>query len=309
MEQRFLDAALEKYKWQPNQFSGKKECYAVTTKANFRKENYSGELTLIPEDTKPSSDIKKKAKLLYIDQESGDFLKNLEEMNKLETLRILSKHIAALKDFSVPKSINFLSILHNESDFNSKNLNFPNGFINIKALAIINSIFVKPNKRVEGELRIDENNFPNLEYLRFMFDSKHKALNLIENFKNLLHLCVGGVEKVNIFDFLGDKLSSLHIEGADKEFETAQMSRVPSIEMIRFNSIHNVINCEDFLKMPKLKEIFILNSKSLINVEALLEMKSLKSLEILNCKGAMKKPLKDKFNSTSGFEYLRVDYA
>lgn len=310
MESRFLDKTLEKYKWQPGQFSGKKECFAVTSKANFRKENYSSELTLIPEDAEPSTDILKKSKLIYLDQASGDFLKYVKDMSNLEALRILSNHVPTLNESTLPASLKFLSILHNDDNSKLQKVSFSDkNYPHLTALAIINSVLIKPNKRIEARLEFDENNFPNLEYLRCMLDTKLNAVQLVKNFRGLLHLCIGGVEKINLFDFIGDNLLSLQIEGAGKDFEITEMARKPTIEMIRFNSIYNTIDCESFLLMPKLKEIFILNCKSLINVEALLEMKSLESLEILNCKGAMGKPLKDKFKESASFKYLRVDYA
>jgi len=233
-------------------------------------------------------------------------------MKKIKYIRLPLPFVFGLKDGDIPSSLEYFHILNRKGDVDlicshkkeyAEKLLFPQLlFQNVKTFSISNLSY---SIGVEEFLKVTKNNFPNLEYLRCDL-----SVNLLVEFETLKHLLINGVNKVNIFEYLKSNIESLQIEGADKSFDIVEMKRKPSIEMIRFNSIYNDINCEHFLDMPNLREIFILNTSKVRNIEALLQMKSLKSLEIVNCKGSLNKSQKLMFkNKAEQFDRLEMDFA
>jgi hypothetical protein len=314
-----LDAELSKYKNQPHDFHNKEFCYEISNIEDFAKlgELHSKEITVMPWGETPPQINLDKVNFLNVspplDNIDGKFLPNIiQEMKNIEFIRLPLTYALNLKEGFIPNSLKYFAIVNQKSyvELLSPNkkrypndLAFPNiCFPNVKAFGMRN---LSNAISVEDYLNISMQNFPKLEYLRCSLSA-----NMLKEFSGLKHLCIGGVDKINIFDIIISKLQSLHIEGAGKSFNISEMVKIPSIEMVRFNSIYNVINCDDFLKMPHLKEIYILNTSTIINIEALLEMKSLKSLIIVSCKKAFNKDIKKRFKSKSEqFEILDIDYS
>lgn len=318
MEKMFLDIAKEKYRFLPNHFEGKDDCYII--KSTDKKDNFSFENTHCTElilEKGIAEELLKKAKLLYCDvtlkkSDEDSFFSVLKKMEQLEFLQTSIHNILKFNN-SIP-NLKYLAILNRVGDIEKlapdkkyhEKLQFPELiFPNVEALSLINLLNVE--EIMDGYIGISQQNFPRLEYLSCSLDKKARALDLINKFTGLLHLKIGGV-RVNIFDDIKSQLLSLQIEGAGKEFKLAQMKKNPSIEMIRFNSIYGGIDCEDFLLMPNLKEIHLSNTSKVINIEALLRIKTLKSLHVTNCKGSFNKRQKCLFK-THLFDYLNIDYA
>jgi hypothetical protein len=318
MNRKFLDIVLDKYQGNPELFSNKNFCYQMSNLEEYEKEGnlFSQYVSFIQWGKIPTKNILDKVKFIYISPPSQievfPFLKIISEMKNLKYIRLPLPYTLNLTKGDIPDALEYFHILNRKRDVESictskkeytKKLLFPQiQFPNVKAFTISNLSY---STKVADYVKISKNNFPNLEYL-----SSDLSINLLMEFDTLKHLTIAGVDKINIFDFIKSNIESLHIEGAGKIFDLAEMNKKPSIEMIHFNSIHSDINCELFLNMPKLKEIYILNTPKIRNIEVLLNMKSLKSLEIINCKGSMNKTQKLMFKKQSEYyDRLEIDYA
>lgn len=324
MNKTYYSSILNQYLVGVDNCKDKNKCveYSDGSFYNSMSEFYQSKITLLLWGEKPSNAMFENVHLLDIEPpEEYLYLKDIpsfiKDFKKLKVLSMPLIYALAIKDNSIPESVIQLSLINDLSQTDNlgvnkkeriQNLLFPNvTYPNIKSLHLITSSTA--TMQADGYLNLNESNFPNLEFLRYVSNYKDK-FSLFDNFANLKHLWVTINKKTNIFEQVKSPLISLNIDGAGSDFELQNISNISSLEIFRINSCRNEIDCREFLKLPKLKEIIFLNSKEIKNVEALLEIPTLKSLDVIDCKGAFTKQQKVLFrNNIDRFERLSIDYA
>jgi len=324
MNKTYYSEILNQYLINIDFYQNKKKCieYSDGKSYNSMSDLYRSKITLLPWGKQPSLEMLEDVCLLNIyPAEEYLFPKNMppfiNQFNKLKILKMPLVYALSLRSDSLPESVEHLILINELKQTNNlgknkkeriQNLLFPNeSFPNIKSLNLIT--LSSASMIADGYLNINYSRFPNLEFLRCAVNSKDKFL-FLESLTNLKHLWVSIGQNVNVFEQIKSPIISLDIDGANVGIEFQKISKIPSLEIIRINSCCDEVDCREFFKLPKLKEIILLNSKGIKNIEALLEMPTLKSLDVLDCKGALTKQQKKIFeNNLDKFERLSIDYA
>lgn len=324
MKNTYYNDVLNQYLIDIDFYENKDKCMEYSDGSNYNSmgDLFQSQITLLLWGKKPSNKMFDNVCLLNIEPPEEclypeDIPSFIKDFHRLKALSMPLVYGLALQNDTLPESVEHLSFINDldqtDNLGNSKkeqvqNLLFPNIFFpNIKSLNLVTSSTA--SIVADGYLNINESHFPRLEFLRCVTGYKDK-FPLLENFTNLRHLWVSINKTADIFKQIKSPIVSLNIDGTGSDFKIQEISKISSLEIVRINSCCNQIDCNEFLKLPNLKEIILLNSKEIKNIESLLEMPTLKSLDVLDCKDAFTKQQKKLFQSLSNkFERLSIDYA
>lgn len=319
MERTFYNTVLNNYLKRADSYH-KENCIEYSDGEFFRSmgEAYQEHTNLLPWGTQPSVEILESTKFLRISPpEKGlypeyfpDFI---NQFKQLETLYMPLIYICSPL-FALPAALKNLTLINDRDQIDNlgdnkrervKRLLFPD--IKLPGLKGLSVVTLSSSSMIaDGFLNIQENQFPDLEFLRCIPEAKAKY-QILDNFTNLKHLWISIGKGINIFEKIKSPLLSLYLDGAGEGLDFSQITNIPSLEIIQINSSYDEIDFNHFVDMPNLKEIVILNSPYLKNIEVLLEMPQLQSLDVADCKNAFTTDKIKLFESRrDGFKRLSI---
>ncbi|MCC9073894.1 hypothetical protein LNQ49_20120 [Flavobacterium sp. F-65] len=230
------------------------------------------------------------------------------ELPNLKQLDIPISFLEQINKENLPECVETLIITASDIYISNKS-NYPQfpetGFEKIKALVLdtppwLNLVF--------NDISISDNNFSNLKYLSTGIDKEGNILEHIKDLQNLEFVEIHNVANHQIFEYLSYRLKYMYLSEMKKDFSFEKIVLYNDVEFLNIAHSQAEIDCELFLKLPNLKEIYIRSSKKIKNIEALLESKNLCSLTVIDCNNPFKKTNRNLFEDI--FNYLlNIDFA
>ena len=315
---------LNKYLIRPDKFLNKKFCLEYSDGQNYRSmgSHYQKDLSLLLWNTNPTKEMLETVRFLKVIPPIEDlfpihippFLANFQNLEVLSMPLIFA---LSLTKQNAPLSVKNLTLINDRKQVENfcvdkkkyaEKLIFPNiTFSNVEGLSLVT--LSTATTSVDNFLNINNEIFPNLEFLRCII-GKTKVNNLnIKNLLRLKHLWVTVGKDVDITKHIPNNLETLYIDGTNAEIKFSNMEKKHKMKILKINSYRFEINCEDLAYIDGLEEIIISNSKFVKNIEAILKIDTIRSIEIVNCKNSFTKNQKQLFKNVSHrFDRLSIDF-
>ncbi|MGC8337830.1 hypothetical protein [Cronobacter sakazakii] len=147
----------------------------------------------------------------------------------------------------------------------------------------------------------------NLTFLSYDSSKNGKLATLIDNHKILELISIDNITKDEINSEAVRKASGLSLIGVDKSIDLHSLEGLSYLEAIFINGAKCEIDCSAFDKIPKIKEVEIINSKKITNPAALLANRNIKKIVVVNCGNPFKKS-KGEVNP-SDYDVLDIDFS
>ncbi|EOC0010793.1 hypothetical protein ACI0X9_002460 [Cronobacter turicensis] len=147
----------------------------------------------------------------------------------------------------------------------------------------------------------------NLSLLSYDSAKNGKLVTLIDNNKCFELISVDNITTSEISSNAVRNATGLSLIGVDKSIDLHSLEALSNLEAIFINGAKCEIDCSVFDKMPKIKEVEVINSKKMANPAALLANRNIKNLVVVNCGNPFKKA-RSKVNP-SDYDILDIDFS
>ncbi|EOC0060182.1 hypothetical protein ACI0X3_004251 [Cronobacter turicensis] len=147
----------------------------------------------------------------------------------------------------------------------------------------------------------------NLSLLSYDSAKNGKLVTLIDNNKCFELISVDNITTSEISSNAVRNAAGLSLIGVDKSIDLHSLEALSNLEAIFINGAKCEIDCSVFDKMPKIKEVEVINSKKMANPAALLANRNIKNLVVVNCGNPFKKA-RSKVNP-SDYDILDIDFS
>ncbi|EOV8972500.1 hypothetical protein ACN6UN_004287 [Cronobacter turicensis] len=147
----------------------------------------------------------------------------------------------------------------------------------------------------------------NLSLLSYDSAKNGKLVTLIDNNKCFELISVDNITTGEISSNAVRNATGLSLIGVDKSIDLHSLEALSNLEAIFINGAKCEIDCSVFDKMPKIKEVEVINSKKMANPAALLANRNIKNLVVVNCGNPFKKA-RSKVNP-SDYDILDIDFS
>jgi len=250
-------------------------------------------------DQEPTSELAGKIKSIYLApsksaMKAGKIPQWIQTIKGLEFLCMPIVFLPRMVDLANLPSLKSLMLIYSQDcdPFIEKiQLQWPKEkLLSLIELTIHSNFDAAEPKLING---LNTDVLPRLASLTLPLSFKDDWFEELSRFPDLKAVKVEHVRDFNIFKNLPSRIEALSILGAKKDFPIDHLKSFSHLKKLFLNGIQTKIDCSIFTDLPKLNELFILNSKKVENGEKLLECKCLKKLDVVNCNRPFTKELKE----------------
>ncbi|EOV9656704.1 hypothetical protein ACN5L1_002284 [Cronobacter turicensis] len=147
----------------------------------------------------------------------------------------------------------------------------------------------------------------NLSLLSYDSAKNGKLVTLIDNNKCFELISIDSITTDEISSNAVRNATGLSLIGVDKSIDLHSLEGLSNLEAIFINGAKCEIDCSVFDKMPKIKEVEVINSKKMANPAALLANRNIKNLVVVNCGNPFKKARSEV--NPSDYDILDIDFS
>jgi len=147
----------------------------------------------------------------------------------------------------------------------------------------------------------------NLSLLSYDSAKNGKLVTLIDNNKCFELISIDNITTDEISSNAVRNATGLSLIGVDKSIDLHSLEGLSNLEAIFINGAKCEIDCSVFDKMPKIKEVEVINSKKMANPAALLANRNIKNLVVVNCGNPFKKARGEV--NPSDYDILDIDFS